>query len=187
MTEQTTDAGPTLPGEGLFPWWVLLLWGILAIVLGFMFLTSPGITTELLITFMGAFWLIGGLFSIASLFVDSTNRGWKLFLAVIDIIAGILILTYPLYSTVFILGFFVIFIGFYACFIGGTYLFQAFKTKDWGNGVLGVISLIFGVLLLVRPLLMAGMLPFIAGIFCFVGGLSAIISSFMIKKVQVKA
>ena len=48
MTEQTTDAGLTLLGEGLFPWWVLLLWGILAIVLGFMFLSSPGITTELL-------------------------------------------------------------------------------------------------------------------------------------------
>ena len=187
MTEQTTDAELTLLRGGLFPWWVLLLWGILAIVLGFMFLSSPGITTELLITFMGAFWLIGGLFSIASLFVDRTNMGWKLFLAVIDIIAGILILTYPLYSTVFILGFFVIFIGFYACFIGGSYLFQAFKTKDWGNGVLGVISLIFGILLLLRPLLMAGMLPFIAGIFCFLGGFSAIISSFMIKKVQVKA
>ena len=185
MSEETKVAELTM-WEGLFPWWVLLLWGILAIVLGFMFLTSPGITTEILITFMGAFWLVGGLFSIASLFVDRTNMGWKLFLAVIDIIAGILILTYPFYSTVFILGFFVIFIGFYACFIGGSYLFQAFKTKDWGNGVLGVISLIFGILLLVRPLLTAGMLPFIAGIFLFLGGVSAIVSSFMIKKVQAK-
>lgn len=186
MTEETPDVRLVM-GEGLFPWWVLLLWGILAIVLGYMFLSSPGITTELLITFMGAFWLIGGLFSIASLFLDRTNMGWKLFLAVIDIIAGILILMYPLYSTVFILGFFIIFVGFYACFIGGSYLFQAFRTKDAGSGVLGVISIVFGLLLLAHPLLSAGLLPLLAGVFCFLGGISAIISSFMIKKVQAKA
>lgn len=169
---------------GLFPWWVLFLWGILALILGVMFLSTPGMTTELLITFLGAFWLIGGLFSIASLFGDRTNMGWKIFLAIIDIIAGILILMYPLYSTVFILGFFIILIGFYACFIGCSYFFQALKTKDAGSGVLGIISLIIGILLLANPLLSAGLLPFIAGLFCFVGGFCAIIASFMARKVQ---
>lgn len=184
MTETPADTALKLPWEGLFPWWVLLLWGILMLILGIMFLSTPGITTELLITFMGAFWLVGGLFSIASLFVDRTNMGWKLFLAIINIIAGILILLYPLYSTVFILGFFILFVGFFACFIGGSNLFQAFRTRDWGIGVLGIISLLFGILLLARPLLSASLLPFIAGLFSLLSGFSAISMSFLAKKAQ---
>ncbi len=183
MTEESSATGTALTmGTFLFPWWVLLLWGILTLLLGFMFLSTPGMTTELLITFMGAFWLVGGLFSIASVFVDRTNMGWKIFLAVINIIAGFLILAYPFYSTVFILAFFIIFIGFYACFIGCSYFFQAFRTKDWGNGVLGIISLIFGILILTYPLISAGLLPFIAGIFCIVTGISAIAASVVAAK-----
>lgn len=185
MAEKSPDAELTmLYAKGLFPWWVLLLWGILTLILGALFLNTPGVTTELLITFMGAFWLVGGLFSIASLVVDKTGMGWKVFLAVINIVAGSLIIIFPLISTVFVLLFSAVYIGFVACFIGCSYLFHAFRAKDAGSGVLGIISLVFGVLLLVHPLLTASLLPFIAGVFCFVSGISAVITSFMAKKVQ---
>ncbi|OPY37947.1 MAG: hypothetical protein A4E35_01002 [Methanoregula sp. PtaU1.Bin051] len=188
MTDEMADAEATfLCSAGLFPWWLILLWGILALIIGVMFLTTPEITTVLLITFMGAFWLVGGLFSLASLFVDKTNRGWKIFLAIINIIAGAIIMIYPLFSTIFILSFFVIFIGFFACFIGCAHLFTAFRNKDAGNGVLGVISLIFGILILVHPMLTVALLPYIAGGFCIVSGLSGIIASFMAKKMQTPA
>jgi uncharacterized membrane protein HdeD (DUF308 family) len=171
-------------GKGLFPWWLMLLWGILTLIIGVMFLRTPVLTTVLLITLMGAFWLVGGLFSLGSLVVDRTSMGLKIFLAVINILAGALILLYPFFSTLFILGFFVIFVGFFACFIGCSHLYTAFKNKDTGNGVLGLISLIFGILLLVYPLLTVELLPFIAGGFCIVFGILAIFSSFMAKNVQ---
>jgi uncharacterized membrane protein HdeD (DUF308 family) len=174
-TEQSIDAK-------LFPWWLLLLWGILTLLVGCAFLFTPGITTVLLITFMGAYWFVGGIFAIASLAVDRTNMGWKIFLAVINIIAGIMIMSYPLYSTIFVLSFFIIFVGFWACFVGGAHLFQAFKTKDAGNGVLGVISLIFGILLLANPLIAAALLPFIAGVFAIASGLCSIFVAFTAKK-----
>jgi uncharacterized membrane protein HdeD (DUF308 family) len=173
-----------LCSAGLFPWWLLLLWGILTLIIGIMFLTTPEITTVILITFMGAFWLVGGLFSLASLAVDRTSMGIKIFLAVINIIAGTLIMIYPVFSTIFILSFFVIFIGFFACFIGCAHLFTAYKSKDAGNAVLGVISLIFGLLLLCYPLVTAALLPYIAGGFCLVAGIVAVIASFMAKKGQ---
>lgn len=185
--EVTTSEATFLCTEGLFPWWVLLLWGILTLILGVMFLTTPAITTILLITFMGAWWLVGGLFQIGSLFVDRTNMGWKIFLAIINIIAGALILIYPIYSTVFVLSFFVIFVGFFACFIGASHLFQAFKQKDAGSGVLGIISIIFGILLLVYPMVTASLIPFLAGAFCIVAGFCSIATSFMAKKAQAPA
>jgi len=182
MADDVTISAQDMVELQLFPWWLLLLWGILALLLGAALLFTPGITTILLITFLGAWWLVSGIFALASLVADKTNMGWKIFLALINIIAGILILIYPLYSTVFVLSIFVIFIAFWACFVGGAHLFQAFTKKDWGNGVLGIISLIFGVILLVNPFIAAALLPFVAGGFAIVMGLCSIFVSFTAKK-----
>jgi len=182
MTENISVTDTTMIDMKLFPWWLLLLWGILALLLGAAFLFTPVLTTEILITFMGAWWLVGGIFALASLAVDRSNMGWKIFLAVINIIAGILILLKPLYATAFILGFFVIFIAFWACFVGAAHLFQAFTKKDWGNGVLGIISLIFGIILLFNPLTTIILLPFVAGGFAIVMGLCSIFVAFTAKK-----
>jgi uncharacterized membrane protein HdeD (DUF308 family) len=184
MTDTVVETGTMMYDVKLFPWWLLLLWGILAILLGCALLFSPGVTMVLLITFMGAYWLIGGLFALCSLAVDRTNMGWKIFLAIVNIIAGILILAYPLYSTFFVLGFFIIFIGFWACFVGAAHLFQAFSAKDAGNAVLGILSLIFGILLLIYPFMAAALLPFIAGVFAIVLGLCSIYLSFGARKAQ---
>ena len=116
--------------------------------------------------------------------VDKTNMGIKILLCVINIIAGILILIYPLFSALFVWTFFVIFIGFWACFIGAVHLYQAFTSKDVGNGVLGLLSLIFGILLLVNPFIAAALLPFVAGGFTVVAGISVIVVSFGAKKAQ---
>lgn len=185
MTEETKNAEAMMLCEAcMFPWWLVLLWGILSLVIGILFLTRPAITTEILITFMGAYWLVGGFFTIGSVFIDKTEWGYKIFLALINIIAGILILMYPLFSTLFVLSFFVIFIGFWACFIGAAHLFQAFKKKDAGNGVLGLLSLIFGILLLLNPFITVVLLPYVAGGFTVVCGLSAIAVSFTAHKAQ---
>jgi uncharacterized membrane protein HdeD (DUF308 family) len=183
VTKDVTVTYESLCDSGLFPWWIFLVWGILTLIIGCMFIISPGMTTILLITLMGAYWLVGGLFAIGSLVMDRTNMGWKIFLGVINILAGILILLYPLYSTVFVLSFFVIFVGFWACFVGAAHLYHALATKDAGNGVLGIISLIFGLLLLMNPFIAAALLPFVAGGFAIVTGLTTITVSFTAKKI----
>ena len=183
MTETTDSQEPCICNlNALYPWWVILIWGLLAVLIGFMFLTTPGITTVIFITFLGAYWLVGGIFSLASLSVDKTNMGWKILLSILNIIAGIVILAYPLYSTVFLLSFFIILVGFWACVTGGAHLYEAFTKKDAANGVLGIFSLIFGILLLIFPLISAALLPFIAGIFAVVVGLAAIVTSFVAQK-----
>ena len=183
MTETTDISEGMMSWTSLLPWWVVLLWGLLSLIIGIMFLTTPGITTIIMITFMGAYWLVGGFFTLGSLAVDKTNMGWKIFLSIVNILAGLVILLYPLYSTVFILSFFAIFIGFWGVFIGAAHLFQAFKTKDGGNGVLGVISMIFGIVILIYPFIAAELIPFIVGIVAIVSGIAAVIAAFQVKKV----
>jgi uncharacterized membrane protein HdeD (DUF308 family) len=181
MTELTPPDIPVTEAN-LFPWWLLLVWGILALLVGIMFVTTPGMTTVLFITFLGAYWLVGGLFTLGSLAVDRTNGGLKIFFSIINIIAGILILMYPFYSTFFIVEFFTIFIGFWACFIGCAYLFSAFPAKDTGAGVLGAASFIFGILILIFPLISGILIPYIIGGFAIIAGISSIVISFAAKK-----
>jgi uncharacterized membrane protein HdeD (DUF308 family) len=182
MKETTDLSDGMICWTSLLPWWLVLLWGLLSLIIGIMFLTTPGITTLLMITFLGAYWLVGGFFTLGSLIVDKTNRGLKIFLSVVNILAGIIILLYPLYSTVFILSLFAIFIGFWGLFIGAAHLFHAYKTKDGGNAVLGIISVIFGILILVYPFIAAEIIPFIIGVFAVVSGIAAVIAAFQVKK-----
>lgn len=184
MTDEIPQTNLMLVDQKLFPWWLLLLWGIFTLIVGGLFLFNPGQTMEFLIIFLGAYWLIGGIFTIASLVVDKSNMGWKIFLSVINILAGILILAYPLYSTIFVFTFLIIFLGFWACFIGAAHLFHAYSAKDSGNAVLGIISLIFGVLLLINPFIAATLLPFVFGGFAIVSGLASIFVAFTAKGLQ---
>jgi uncharacterized membrane protein HdeD (DUF308 family) len=181
MTDETNSESQ-LTDVRLFPWWLFLLWGILTILIGLMFLFTPGITMELFVTFLGAYWLVGGLFMIGSLYIDRKNLGMKILLSGINILAGALILLYPLYSTIFAFLFFIVFLGFWACFIGAVHLYHGFTAKDTGNGILGAISIVFGSLLLAKPLVALVLLPYVAGGFCLVSGLSTLYIAFVAKK-----
>jgi uncharacterized membrane protein HdeD (DUF308 family) len=184
MTEEIPVPDQFLTAPGIFPWWLLLVWGILTLLIGCMFLTTPRITTVLLITFMGAYWLVSGAFALGSLVVDRSHMGWKVFLSVINILAGILILLYPWFSAFVVLSLFAILIGIWAIFIGASHLYHGWIMKDAGNAVLGVISMIFGLLLLIYPFIVAALLPYVAGGFAIIFGIAAIYVSFVAKKCQ---
>lgn len=169
---------------GAFPWWIALLWGICALLIGFLLLSTPIITTLLLITFLGAWWFVGGVFALISLATDRSNIGLKIVTGLLSLIAGLAVLTYPIYSTLILLPFFVIFIGIWGIVIGGAHLFQGYSTKDWGTASMGLLSVIFGFLLLVYPVEAAIALPIVIGIFAIIGGISAIIGSLNLKTFQ---
>lgn len=182
MSEEISKNTEIAAVVGGMPWWLVLVWGILAVIIGIMLVASPLTTVFYLILFMGAYWFVGGIFTIISLFNNRENMGWKLFLAIISIIAGIAIMTYPIYGSIIVLTLLVFIIGFWALLIGGTKIYEAVRSKDAGSGILGVISIIFGIILLVYPYGAAYALPLVAGIIAIIGGISAIAVSFQIKK-----
>jgi uncharacterized membrane protein HdeD (DUF308 family) len=185
MTEAEMKAESQSLEIKLFPWWLLLLWGLLTIIIGLMFLLTPVITMELFVNFLGAYWLVGGLFMIGGLFVDRTYIGMKVLLAGINIIAGALILMYflmyPIFCTIFLFEFLILFLGFWAIFIGAVHIYHAYTAKDLGNGVLGIISIVFGILLLAHPFVALVLLPFVAGGFCLVSGITMLYISYGAK------
>lgn len=180
-TECMTPSLDVKPGTHVFPWWLVLIMGIVTLILGIFLVYYPYKTLLLLVTFLGAYWFVSGLFGLISLFVDRTNAGWKVLFGILGIIAGIAILTYPLYSTFVVPYIFIIFVGVWGLIMGFMSLFAAFKGGGWGAGIIGFLLIIFGCLILANPLVSTLMLPFVLGGFGIIGGIFAIIGAFMIK------
>ena len=160
------------------PWWLILIQGIFSILIGLLLLVSPGVTLIVLIQFLGFYWLISGIFGIVSIFIDSSLWGWKLFAGILGILAGLLIIQNPLWSTLIVPGTLVIILGVEGMIIGIASVIQAFSGGGWGAGILGALSILFGLLLVINPLFGAATLVILMGILGLIGGIIAIVYAF---------
>jgi len=164
------------------PWWLVLLEGIAAVIIGLFLLTAPGITLLFLVQVAGFFWLFGGVLRVVSIFVDSSLWGWKLVGGIIGILAGIVVLQHPIWSTLLVPTIYVIILGIQGIIVGGTSLVLAFRGGGWGAGLLGIVSIVFGVILLLNPVFIGiAILPFVLGAFALIGGIAAIIGAFVLR------
>lgn len=164
--------------ETATPWWLVLLEGIALIVIGALFLINPAQTAAIAVFVLGIYWLIHGVFSIISIFLNSKAWGWKLFVGILGIIAGILILQHPLWSTAVVGATLIIILGIQGILAGIAQLILAFTGGGWGVGILGVISVIIGIILLANVWIATFSLPWVIGVFAIVGGIIAVIQAF---------
>ncbi len=164
-----------------FPWWLVLLEGIVALIFGILLLTAPGATLVVIVQITGFFWLIQGIFQIVGIFVDSSMWGWKLFAGVLGVIAGILVLQHPLWSAVLVPSIIVIILGIQGIIFGVVGLVIGFRGGGWGVGILGVLSIIFGILLLFNPVLGTAALVLVLGVFAVIGGIASIVMAFQMR------
>ena len=170
-----------MPEKYEVPWWLVLIQGIAALIIGIFLLTAPVATTFFLIQFLGIYWLIGGIFQIVAIFIDNSAWGWKLFAGILGILAGFAVINHPLWSTVLVPTVLVIILGVQGLITGIIGLISAFKGAGWGAGVLGGLSILFGILLLGSPFIAALALPWVFGIFAVAGGIASIIAAFRLK------
>ena len=168
----------------LMPWWMVLLEGIALIVLGLLFLAKPGMTTLVVVQLLGIYWLVAGMFRIISIFFDRAMWGWKLFAGILGIIAGLIVVRNPLWSTVILGNTLIVMVGIISIVMGAISLWRAFKGAGWGEGILGAISIILGILLLANVWLFTFSLPWTLGLISILGGILAIWGSFQVKKLQ---
>ena len=167
------------------PWWLILIEGIAGIILGILLLTDPAETLVVLVQFLGIWWLVSGILDIVSLFIDRTAWGWKLFSGVIGIIAGIVILRHPMISAIIVPGIFVTFLGVLGLIQGVLGIIGAFQGGGWVSAVFGVVSIIFGLILIMNAAV-AGViaLPLVLGVFALVGGVIGVYQALQVKKLQ---
>ena len=162
------------------PWWLHLMAGILNIIIGILLLTTPAKTVVLLVLTLGIFWIIEGVITLVGMFVDHSAWGWKLLIGLLSIFAGIIILRYPMAGELTIPALIVLVMGIQGVISGVVYLVLAFKGGGLGAGVLGVLSIVFGVILVLNFANLGAIvaLIWVTGIFALVGGVVGIFQAF---------
>ena len=74
--------------------------GVLSIIVGFALLRAPFQSLEVLIFVIGVFWVAQGIITFVTAFQRKEGRGWHLFMGGLGVIAGIIVLQYPISSAV---------------------------------------------------------------------------------------
>ena len=169
------------PERTEFPWWLLLLQGIAAVLIGILLITNTGVTLLTLVVFVGVYWLIGGVLDIVGIFVDHANWGWRLFTGILGIIAGLIIVRNPLWAGIALPTTLVYVLAIIGIVIGGAGLVRAFTGGGLAPGILGAISIVLGVLLLMRPLVALDVLIYVIAFWAIAGGIASIIAAFMMR------
>ena len=134
------------------PWWLTLISGILALIVGAILLWAPAKakveTYQLVIAVLGIWWLVQGVFDIVAIFIDHSMWAWKLFMGIISIAAGAYILAYPVAAAVVLPRVLVLVLGIWGLMYGAILLFMAFRGGGWGAGILGALGILLGLALL---------------------------------------
>jgi uncharacterized membrane protein HdeD (DUF308 family) len=163
-------------------WWVFLLQGIAAILLGFMLFTAPGTTLLTLVTFLGFYWIVSGVLSFVQMFVDrSVPWIWSLLIGIMGVAAGILIVRHPIVAALTVPTVIVIVFGVEGLIMGVLELIGGFSGGGIGSFIRGIINLLIGILLLSAPMAAALAVPFVFAILLLVQGVALIALAFRVR------
>ncbi len=185
MTATATATATQSKGR---PWWLTLIMGIAAIVVGgtliFGSLTAQTRMYLLLVQVVGIWWLIDGISTLIYMFVDRRAWGWKLFSGIVGLIAGGWILIYPVYAAIALPRIFLLIIGIWGLVYGVQLIFANLRTRDWGAVVLGVVTLVLGLVLIANydEVGWGISLISIAAWFAFLGGFVMIYRAYVQRK-----
>jgi len=135
-------------------WWTLVLRGVFAITFGFFAWFWPGVTLLLLILTWAGFACINGLDTLASAFArDGDEPRWILLLeGGLSLVAGTVALFYPRFTGLL----FLYLLAAWALLSGSVEILAAWRLRheirgEFWLGFAGVMSLAFGILLVLHP------------------------------------
>jgi uncharacterized membrane protein HdeD (DUF308 family) len=167
--------------KSAIPWWYLLVEGIAAIVAGVLLLMIPSKMSVLLVQVLSIYWLIQGIVSIISMFIDSSAWGWKLFIGIVGVIAGYVLIQHHIGGRTDVTTAFTVVLGIQGIIVGIIGIVQAFQGGGQAIGVIGALSVIIGVWLLLNALLDVTVLAWLLGVLAIIGGIYAVVMELKLK------
>ena len=163
-------------------WWIFLLQGIVGIALGFLLITEPGATTIALVTFLGFYWLIMGIFAFVRVFVDqSAPWVWSLLVGIVGVLAGLSVIKHPLLAAIGVPTALVVLVAVQGLVMGGLEIVGAFRGAGAGSFILGAIYAAISLLLLAKPVVAAIAVPLVFGGLLLVQGAALVVLAFRIR------
>lgn len=165
-------------------WWAVALRGVFAIIFALIAFFWPGATLLSFAIFFSAYMLVDGVFGIVSgIRAASNNQRWGLLIleGVLNILVGVIAFLMPGLTIVF----FITLMAIWSLITGILMIVAAFKLNpDYGRGWLifsGIVSVLFGVALLIAPLLGAVVLTWWLGAYALFFGVALILLAFKLR------
>lgn len=166
-------------------WWALALRGLFAIIFGLIALFSPGLTLVALVILFGAYSLVDGIFGVVAAVraaESHTRWGWLLVEGIAGILTGVITFVWPGITAIVLL----YLIAAWALVTGVLELIAGFRLRGHlANEVMlllgGAASIIFGVLLIMRPAAGALALLWLIGVYALVFGALVLTLAFRIR------
>jgi uncharacterized membrane protein HdeD (DUF308 family) len=187
----TTNDASSPAGRGVLPvlarnWWALALRGLAAILFGVLAFAWPGITLFVLVLFFGAYMLVDGIFAIVAAVraAGEEDRWWLLLIeGILGVLAGLVAFFWPGLTALALL----YFIAAWAIVTGIMEIVAAIRLRqeiegEWALGLSGLLSVIFGILLVVLPA-PAGLLSLVwlVGAYAVATGVLLLILAFRVR------
>jgi uncharacterized membrane protein HdeD (DUF308 family) len=165
-------------------WWAVAIRGLLGIAVGAIAFVMPAATMLALIFLFAAYMLVDGVFAIVAAVRAARQRDrWGLFVleGVADIAAGVIAVLWPGITLVA----FVFLVAAWAIVSGSLALMAAFRLNiehgRWWLVLGGAASVIYGILLIVAPLIGALVLTWWFGAYALVFGIALLVWSVRLK------
>jgi uncharacterized membrane protein HdeD (DUF308 family) len=155
-------------------WWSLLIKGIVAVIVGILALTRPGSMMGLAISLLGIFVLIVGIVAtVGALMHRKEYDKWVVMLipGLVGVVIGIIALAQPAVIAAII----VYLIALWALIHGISEIYGALRQREEARGewvplIVGITSVIFGILLLVKPLTAGAVFTWLVGLLLLIMG-----------------
>ena len=169
-------------------WWMVALRGTLAVIFGVAAFAWPGITFEALVLLFGVYAFVDGVLvlSFGLMAAGDGAQWWPLVLGgILGIGLGVLTFARPGAMGVAL----VYVVGFWAIVTGLLEIVAAIRLRDlisgeWLMGLSGVLSIIFGVLVVAQPNSGALALVYLFGFYAILAGISQIGLGFRLRGVN---
>lgn len=171
-------------------WWMYLIIGLMALVLGIFMLGSPAITYELLTLLLGVALILFGVIQLVVAMLSKNffvSRAAAIIGAILDIVLGVLLAANPGIAAItlpLILGMWMMYKSFMMISYAGD--LRGFRIKGYGFTMFcGIVLLILSVMILLRPITIGMMTVAIYIALSFIiYGLSEIVSAFRLKSIH---
>ena len=166
-------------------WWLVALRGALAVVFGIVAFVGPDLTFEVLVLLFGAYAFVDGIIvlSFGLMAAGSGGRWWPLVLGgIVGIAAGVLTFFYPgatALALVLVIGGWAIVTG--VLEIAGAIRLRNLISNEWLIALSGLLSIVFGALVLVQPGSGALALVYLFGFYAIIAGLAQLGLAFRLR------
>jgi uncharacterized membrane protein HdeD (DUF308 family) len=174
----------TTAGQELRPvtslWWLLLLFGVVALGVGIFFLVSPHETLSTFAAIAGIFVLVDGVIAVvASIFGSGEGRGLLALIGVLSAIAGLILIKKPFETLVV----FTLIVGVWFVVAGIVRVVSAFASREARGGsiLIALLDLAAGAVILAWPDLGLATLAVIIGIVLIVRGVLFIVAGWQLR------